>query len=122
MGCPHASYNEAMKIRDLFRGRKVSDRVKCWVITPRTVLGMLKDSGVYDDLIRCGVEVYSDGCILECRDKNLNFHSMMSYSGKFGTYCFSMHNGIQPVFGSMKDCVETAVAGKVVKEAKPWRK
>ena len=122
MGCPHLSYNEAAKIRDLFRGRKVSDKLKCWMISSRSVLQHLKESGVYEDLVRSGIEVYSDGCILECREQNLGFRSMMSYSGKFGTYCFSMHHGIQPVFGSMKDCVETAVAGKVVKEAKPWRK
>lgn len=122
LGCPHASYNEAVMIRDLFQGRKVNDHVKCWLITPRSALDRLKDSGVYEDLIRLGIEVYCDGCILEARDENLGFNSMMSYSGKFGTYCFSMHHGIQPVFGSMKDCVETAVAGRVVKEAKPWRK
>lgn len=121
LGCPHVSYNEAVRIRDLFAGRRVSDRVKCWLITSRSTLERLKDSHVYEEFIRMGLEVYSDGCILECREKNLGFSSMMSYSGKFGTYCFSMH-GFQPVFGSMKDCVETAVAGKVVKEAKPWRR
>ena len=46
---------------------------------------------------------------------------MMSNSGKFDTYCFAMR-GLQPVFGSMRECIESAVAGKVVKEAKPWRK
>lgn len=37
------------------------------------------------------------------------------------SYCFAMR-GLQPVFGSMRECIESAVAGKVVKEAKPWRK
>jgi len=121
LGCPHASYNECIMIRDFFRGRKVSSNLKCWVITPRSIIERLKDSLVYDELIRLGIEVYSDGCILECRDKELGFKSMMSNSGKFCTYCFSMH-GVQPAFGSMKDCVESAIAGEVVKEAKPWRK
>ena len=67
------------------------------------------------------MEVYSDGCILEYRNKKLGTNTMMSNSGKFDTYCFSMR-GLQPVFGSMKDCIESAIAGRVVKEAKPWRK
>jgi hypothetical protein len=121
LGCPHASYNECVMVRDLFRGRRVNGNTTFWLITPRSVVDRLKDSGVYEDLVRLGVEVYSDGCILEYRNKKLGTNTMMSNSGKFDTYCFSMR-GIQPVFGSMKDCIESAVAGKVVKEAKPWRK
>ena len=121
LGCPHASYNECVMVRDMFNGRKVNDNTNFWLITPRSVVDRLKDSGVYEDLIRLGVEVFSDGCILEYRNKNLGTNTMMSNSGKFDTYCFAMR-GIQPVFGSMKDCIDSAVAGKVVKEAKPWRK
>lgn len=121
LGCPHASYNECVMVRDLFRGRRVNDNTKFWLITPRSVVDRLKDSGVYEELIRLGIEVYSDGCILEYRNKKLGTNTMMSNSGKFDTYCFSMR-GLQPVFGSMKDCIESAVAGRVVKEAKPWRK
>lgn len=121
LGCPHASYNECVMVRDLFRGREVHPNTRFWLITPRTVAGLLRSSGVYEDLIRLGVEVYSDGCILEYRNQKLGTRSMMSNSGKFDTYCFSMR-GIQPVFGSTRECVESAVAGRVVKEAKPWRK
>ncbi|MBQ8584977.1 MAG: aconitase X catalytic domain-containing protein [Butyricicoccus sp.] len=122
LGCPHCSYNEAVMIRDLLRGRRIHDSIDCWLMTARSTLDRLKYSGVYEDLVRCGVQIFCDGCPLEAREQNLGWKSMMSYSGKFGTYCFSMHGGIQPVFGSMKDCIETAVAGRVVKEAKPWRK
>ncbi len=121
LGCPHASYNECVMVRDLFDKRKVASNTNFWLITPRSVVDRLKDSGVYEELIRSGVQVYSDGCILEYRCNNLGTRTMMSNSGKFDTYCFSMR-GIQPVFGSMRECIESAVAGRVVKEAKPWRK
>lgn len=120
LGCPHASYNECVAVRDLFAGRRVSDNTSFWLIAPRSVVDRLRDSGVYEDLVKLGVEVYSDGCILEYRNKNLGTNTMMSNSGKFDTYCFAMR-GLQPVFGSMADCIESAVAGRVVKEAKPWR-
>lgn len=121
LGCPHCSYNECARIEELFHGRRVHDNVNFWLITPRSVNDRLKDSGLYEQLTRLGVEIYCDGCILEYRNKNLGTRTMMSNSGKFDTYCFSMR-GLQPVFGSMKECIESAVAGKVVKEEKPWRK
>lgn len=121
LGCPHCSYNECAKVAELLRGRKIHDNVQFWLITPRSVAERIKDSGLYEQLIRSGVEIYSDGCILEYRNDKLGTRTMMSNSGKFDTYCFSMR-GLQPVFGSMKECVESAVAGKVVREAKPWRK
>ena len=34
LGCPHASYNECVMVRDLFRGRRVNDNTKFWLITP----------------------------------------------------------------------------------------
>ena len=121
LGCPHCSYNECAMVEELFRGRRVNGNVNFWLITSRSVNDRLKDSGLYESLTRLGVQIYCDGCILEYRNKNLGTKTMMSNSGKFDTYCFSMR-GLQPVFGSMWECIESAVAGKVVKEAKPWRK
>ena len=121
LGCPHCSYNECAMVEELFRGRRVNGNVNFWLITSRSVNDRLKDSGLYESLTRLGVQIYCDGCILEYRNKNLGTKTMMSNSGKFDTYCFSMR-GLQPVFGSMRECIESAVAGKVVKEAKPWRK
>ena len=83
--------------------------------------GRLKDSGLYERLTALGIQIYSDGCILEYRSQKLGTKTIMSNSGKFDTYCFSMR-GIQPVFGNMRECVETAVAGKIVKGARPWKK
>lgn len=121
LGCPHCSYNECAMIEELFRGRRVNENVNFWLITSRSTLGLLKSSGLYERLISIGIEIYCDGCILEYRNQKLGTKTMMSNSGKFDTYCFAMR-GIQPVFGSMRECIESAVAGKVVKEAKPWRK
>lgn len=121
LGCPHFSYNECAKLEELMAGRKVSERTPLWVIAGRATVDRLKDSGLYERLIALGIQIYSDGCILEYRSQKLGTKSIMSNSGKFDTYCFSMR-GIQPVFGNLRECVETAVAGKVIKEDKPWRK
>lgn len=61
LGCPHCSYNECAHVEELLRGRRVNDHVKFWLITARSVLDRLKDSGLYERLIRLGVEIYCDG-------------------------------------------------------------
>ena len=121
LGCPHFSYDECAKLEFLMNGRKVSDSTELWIIVGRATVDRLKDSGLYERLTALGIQIYSDGCILEYRSQKLGTKTIMSNSGKFDTYCFSMR-GIQPVFGNMWECVETAVAGKIVKGARPWKK
>ena len=120
LGCPHLSYDDCNRIVDLFRGRRVSQSLEFNMTVGRDTYNRLMEAGVYDDLTRLGIKVYKEGCALEIQAKKRGIHSMMSNSGKFGTYSFGL-TGIQPVFGSLNECIETAVAGKLVKEAKPWR-
>ncbi|WP_409968058.1 aconitase X catalytic domain-containing protein [Bengtsoniella intestinalis] len=121
LGCPHLSYDDCRRIVQLFDGRKVSDKLEFNITVGRDIANRLMDAGVYEDLSRLGIKVYKEGCALEFRTKARGVRSMMSNSGKFGTYSFGL-TGIQPVFGSLTECVESAVAGRVVKEVKPWRK
>ncbi len=121
LGCPHFSYFECAELEELLDGRKVSDETELWIIASRSTVDRLKDSGLYERLINLGVQIYSDGCILEYNSQKLGTSSIMSNSGKMNTYCFSMRD-IQPVYGNLRECVETAVVGKIVKEVRPWRK
>ena len=121
MGCPHYSYADCQKLEMLFGERRVHPDSEMWVIISRSTVDRLKDSGLYERLISKGIQIYSDGCILEYRSDKLGTKSILSDSGKFCTYCFGMR-GIQPVFGNMCECVETAVSGSLVMEDKPWRK
>lgn len=121
LGCPHYSYKDCLNVEKLMAGRKVADESEIWLIVSRATVDRLKDSGLYERLLNLGVQIYSDGCILEYRSQKLGTKSIMSDSGKFCTYCFSMR-GIQPIFGNMKECIETVLQGKLVKEEKPWEK
>ena len=120
LGCPHLSYDECNRIAGLFHGRRVSQNLEFNMTVGRDTYNRLMEAGVYDDLTRLGIKVYKEGCALEIQAKKRGIRSMMSNSGKFGTYSFGL-TGIQPVFGSLNECIETAVAGKLVKEVKPWR-
>jgi len=45
----------------------------------------------------------------------------MTNSGKFANYCFSQ-TGLDVTFGSLEECVDTAVTGKLCRRESPWRK
>lgn len=121
LGCPHFSYDDCRLILDLFASRRVHKDMTFWLTVGRDTFNRLHDTGCYEQLGYTGIKVYKEGCALEFRAQKYGVKRIMSNSGKFGTYSFGL-TGIQPVIGSLKECVETAVSGHLVKEEKPWRR
>jgi predicted aconitase len=119
LGCPHFSSFEFQKLEAALAGRRIHDNTAMWVFTSRANRISVEDSGLLDRIKRLGVRVFVDGCTMEYPAKKWGTKSIMTNSGKFGTYCFNKV-GIHPVFGNIGECVETAVAGQVVREKKPW--
>ncbi|SDP30744.1 aconitase X [Desulforhopalus singaporensis] len=120
LGCPHYSAVQFSRLRDCFAGRKVHDSVSFWVNTSRSVYSWIENSGVLQELEQAGVTVFVDGCPLQYPKKNWNFTVAMSDSAKFANYCFSQ-TGLEVAFGSMADCVETAVYGKIIRRGLSWQ-
>ncbi len=121
LGCPHFSCAEFQDLEDALAGRRIDPKTSLWVFTSRANLANVESSGLLDRLKRLGVQVFADGCLMEYPTATWGTKSIMTNSGKFGTYCFNKV-GIHPVFGNLQDCVETAVAGEVVKGGAPWKK
>lgn len=120
LGCPHFSCAEFEALEQLFDGRKVNDNTDFWIYTSRATYNNVQDSGLLDRVKALGVRVFVDGCLMEYQTEKFDTHSIMTNSGKFSTYAFNKI-GIHTVFGNLKECVETGVAGKVVKEDKIWK-
>lgn len=119
IGCPHFSFAEFVELEQLLAGRKVSTNLNLWVFTGRASYLHIESTGLLTKLQTLGVQVFRDGCTMEYPIKNWDTKSIMTNSGKFANYCFSKI-GIHPVFGSIHDCVESAVSGKVIRSVKPW--
>lgn len=118
-GCPHLSYAECVRLAKAFNGRKVNPNIEFWAYTCRANLRHIKDCGLYDELVRCGVRIFTDGCPMVTPWNYWKFKGLMSNSGKFCSYCYS-YSGIYPVYGSLEDLVETAVNGKLTRKERPW--
>ncbi|SMC64275.1 predicted aconitase subunit 1 [Desulfocicer vacuolatum DSM 3385] len=119
LGCPHFSCAEFLQLEQALGGRKVHANTLLWVFTGRTTRAMLKDSGQLHRLSNLGVEVFVDGCCLQHPTQKWGTKTFMSNSGKFGTYCFGLTES-HPFLGTIFECAESAVQGKVIREKKPW--
>lgn len=120
-GCPHYSPAEFYRLVQLIKGKKVHSSVIFWVFTNRSVYAWIKDNGALSDLTDAGVMVFTDGCPLQYPKETWNFTAAMTDSAKFANYCFPQ-NGFDAAYGSIEDCVETAVRGKICRRKSPWRK
>jgi predicted aconitase len=119
LGCPHFSCGEFQQLENTLGGRRIHANTLLWVFTSRATQRMLQDSGQLHRLAALGVEVFTDGCCLQHPTEKWGTRAFMSNSGKFGTYCYGL-TGRHPVLGTITECVNSAVHGKIVREKKPW--
>lgn len=120
LGCPHFSCAEFQELEEELAGRAIHPSTSLWIFTSRANMANMESSGLLDRIKRLGVQVFADGCLMEYPTAEWGTRSIMTNSGKFGTYCFNKV-GIHPVFGNLHDCVETAVAGKVIRGGALWK-
>lgn len=120
-GCPHFSLRECVRLNQLLNGRRVSGNVAVTVFTSRSILQWLENMGLADQLRSSGVSLFTDGCLLGYPQDGSSINVMMSNSAKAANYVYSQ-SGCQAAIGSITDCVESAVAGNIVKRKTPWMK
>jgi len=120
-GCPHYSPTEFIQLVRLIKGKRVHSSVIFWAFTNRTVYAWIKNNGILKDLSGAGVMVFTDGCPLQYPKEAWHFRAAMTDSAKFANYCFSQR-GLDAAYGSLADCVETAVRGKICRRESLWRK
>jgi predicted aconitase len=121
LGCPHFSFMEFEELARLMAGKRVHESITFWVFTNRTVYEWIKDCGLLRELSESGVMVFTDGCPLEYPKEPWHFTVMMTNSAKLANYCYS-RTGLDVAFGSVEDCVDTAVHGKIRRSGSLWLK
>jgi len=109
IGSPHLSLEEFDSLMNLLRGRKVA--VPIYACTGRHVLTILERDGQRRPLEDAGVVIVADTCVVVTPilpDKPGAI--LMTNSGKFAHYAPS-NTGYSVLYGSMSDCVESAITG-----------
>jgi predicted aconitase len=109
IGSPHLSLEEFDTLRRLLRGRTVA--VPIYACTGRHVLRLLERDGHRRALEASGIVIVADTCVVVTPILPEKAGAiLMTNSGKFSHYAPS-NTGYAVVYGSLADCVESAVRG-----------
>jgi len=119
LGCPHFSLEEFARLARLVEGRQRHPGVEVVVTTSRQVRELARGSPFWPWLERFGVRVVVDSCILHMPVLSSNARVVMTNSGKYAHYIPGLL-GRDVIFGSLEECVESAVRGRVVRHGQLW--
>ena len=117
VGSPHFSITEFEALLKLIRGRCFA--VPFYACTARDTLRDLERRGDLHVLREAGVEIVADTCVVVTPILPESGSVLMTNSGKFAHYGPS-NTGYDVVYGSLEDCVESAVTGIVVRTEGIW--
>lgn len=119
LGSPHFSLQECLRLVDVIRGQKVHSAVEFIVTTNRMVSEALRARGLFATLTDAGVRLCEDTCILLSPMLRQEIRVLMTNSAKYAYYTPSLLER-RVVFGSLRDCVASAVAGRVMIDEGAW--
>ena len=117
VGSPHFSMEEFAALVPLVRGRRLG--VPFYACTGRDVLARLEASGDAEVLAAAGVEVVVDTCVVVTPILPAAGGVLMTCSGKFAHYG-PANTGYDVVYGSLAECVASALTGKVTRDERLW--
>jgi len=109
VGCPHCSIKEISEIAEIVKGKKVKENVELWVATSRTTKQLADKRGYTDIIEAAGGKFACDTCMAVAPLKG-RFKALATTSAK-GCF-YSRQNSMKTKMGSLKECIEAAVAGK----------
>ncbi len=117
LGTPHFSVTEFRAVVDALDGRKAA--VPFTITTSRFVWDYVKSREWGDILHRAGVAIIGDICSYYAPGINGMRGRVMTNSAKWAYYAPGMLP-VEVCFGSLRECVESAVRGEVWRDPKLW--
>lgn len=118
IGSPHLSLAEIDALERRLAGRRLSTPL--YANTGRHVLKPLEEQGRRSALEQAGIVFVVDTCVVVTPIMpELKGGVLMTNSGKFAHYAPG-NTGYAVTYGSLAECVESAVAGRLVREARTW--
>jgi predicted aconitase len=119
LGTPHYSVAEFGRVVELLDGRSTDPAVAFFINTGRDVWHEVGLRGWADRLESAGVQVVTDTCTYITPVMGDIDGYVMTDSAKWAHYAPG-NIGVDVVFGSVDDCVESAVGGRLVRSDDSW--
>jgi predicted aconitase len=114
VGAPHFSVAEFEQLLPLVEGNKISPDVHFYVSTSRYVLDDIRERGWLDSLQAAGVEFITDRCTYYSPAIEGCDGRVMTNSAKWAYYAPGIL-GSEVTFAGVDECVQSAVAGEVIR-------
>ncbi len=119
LGTPHASLAELRLVERELAGARPAQGVELLVSTARHLLADADEEGLARRLRALGVELLVDTCSYIAPVLRPSPLPVMTDSGKWAFYAPG-NIGVEVVFGSTRECVRSAVEGRVWRDADLW--
>ncbi len=119
LGSPHFSLAEFRRLAPMVAGRQKHPDVKFLVTSSRAMTTLAQRAALLEPLQAFGAQLTVDTCILTSPMLPPEIHHLMTNSAKFAYYSPGMLQK-QIAFGSLEDCVNSAVAGRVIRDESAW--
>jgi cis-L-3-hydroxyproline dehydratase len=120
VGSPHFSLAEFATLAPLVAGQHAHPRVKFLITSGRFMKEQAEEQGVLAPIVAFGAQVTLDTCILASPMLPPEIRTLMTNSAKYAYYAPSLLN-TRVTFGSLADCVRSAIEGRVVRDESLWQ-
>jgi cis-L-3-hydroxyproline dehydratase len=120
LGSPHFSVAEFRQLAPLVAGRRAHPRVKFLITSGRLMKELAEEAGVLAPIVDFGAQITLDTCILASPMLPPEINTLMTNSAKYAYYAPSLLN-TRVTFGSLADCVRSAIEGRVVRDESIWQ-
>ncbi len=117
LGSPHFSQQEFALLEALLPRDRFT--VPFYVCTGRAEVKRLEEGGSLRRFQEAGVEIVADTCVVVTPILPAHGSVLMTNSGKFAHYTPAT-TGYDVVYGSLEDCVRSAVTGHVTRDEGLW--
>jgi cis-L-3-hydroxyproline dehydratase len=119
LGSPHFSLAEYKQLAPLLLGKRKHPDVKFLVTSSRAMTQLAQKAGYLAPLEGFGAQITVDTCILTSPMLPAEIQNLMTNSAKFAYYAPGLL-GRKIAFGSLEDCVNSAVAGEIIRDESRW--
>jgi predicted aconitase len=120
LGSPHFSLAEFGQLAPMVAGRRAHPRVRFLITSSRLMTERAREEGILDAILAFGAQITLDTCILASPMLPPEIRLLMTNSAKYAYYAPSLLN-VRVTFGSLADCVHSAIEGRVVRDESLWQ-
>lgn len=119
LGSPHFSLAEFKQLAPLVEGKRVHPDTQFVITSSRAMAMLAQKIGVLEPIKQFGGKITVDTCILASPMLPPTIKRLMTNSAKYAYYAPGMLE-VDVAFGSLADCVQSAVEGRVRRDESLW--